>query len=77
MTATERRVRFGLVNEVIPGRDGWLDHVHRAEDCGVDTLLIRDHIAPGPFGPQLAPLATASAVAPSGSPASGGATPRI
>jgi probable F420-dependent oxidoreductase len=63
MTATARRVRFGMVNEVIPGRDGWLDHVRRAEDSGVDTLLIRDHIAPGPFGPQLAPLATASAVA--------------
>jgi probable F420-dependent oxidoreductase len=63
MTATARRVRFGMVNEVIPGRDGWLDHVRRAEDSGVDTLLIRDHISPGPFGPQLAPLATASAVA--------------
>ena len=63
MTATERRLRFGVVNEVIPGRDGWIDHVHQAEDSGVDTLLIRDHIAPGPFGPQLAPLATASAVA--------------
>jgi probable F420-dependent oxidoreductase len=63
MTATERRLRFGVVNEVIPGRDGWIDHVQQAEDSGVDTLLIRDHIAPGPFGPQLAPLATASAVA--------------
>ena len=63
MTATERRLRFGMVNEVIPGRDGWIDHVHQAEDSGVDTLLIRDHIASGPFGPQLAPLATASAVA--------------
>jgi probable F420-dependent oxidoreductase len=64
MTATERRVRFGMVNEVIPaGRDGWLDNVRRAEDCGVDTFLIRDHLAPGPFGPQLAPLATATAVA--------------
>ena len=63
MTATARRVRFGVVNEVIPGRDGWLDHVRRVEDSGVDTLLIRDHMSAGPFGPQLAPLATASAVA--------------
>ena len=63
MTATARRLRFGMVNEVIPGRDGWLDHVRRAEDSGVDTLLVRDHMSAGPFGPQLAPLAAASAVA--------------
>lgn len=61
--AAERRVRFGVVNEVIPGRGGWPDHVRRAEDSGADTLLIRDHIAPGPFGPQLAPLSAAAAMA--------------
>ena len=63
MAAAERRVRFGVVNEVIPGRGGWPDHVRRAEDSGADTLLIRDHIAPGPFGPQLAPLSAAAAMA--------------
>jgi probable F420-dependent oxidoreductase len=63
MATAERRVRFGVVNEVVAGRDGWLGHVRRVEDAGADTLLIRDHIAPGPFGPQLAPLAATAAMA--------------
>jgi probable F420-dependent oxidoreductase len=64
MAAARRRLRFGVVNEVIARRgDGWVDHVRRVEGAGADTLLIRDHLAAGPFGPQLAPLAVASAAA--------------
>jgi probable F420-dependent oxidoreductase len=58
-----RRIRFGVVNEVVPTGGGWADHVRRVEQAGVDTLLIRDHLETGPFGPQLAPLAAAAAAA--------------
>jgi probable F420-dependent oxidoreductase len=63
MAAVHRRLRFAVVNETIPDRSGWLDHVRRIEQAGVDTLLIRDHIAAEPYGPQLAPMAMASAAA--------------
>jgi hypothetical protein len=39
MAAAERRLRFGMVNEVIDDQGGWLDHVRRVEDTGADTLL--------------------------------------
>jgi probable F420-dependent oxidoreductase len=58
-----RRIRFGMVSEVVPTGGGWADHVRRVEQAGVDTLLIRDHLETGPFGPQLAPLAAAAAAA--------------
>jgi probable F420-dependent oxidoreductase len=57
------RLRFGVVNEIVPDHGSWLDHVQRIEDCGADTLLIRDHLEPGGFGPQLAPLTAAAAAA--------------
>jgi probable F420-dependent oxidoreductase len=62
MTGT---VRFGVVNESVPGGPEWLDHVRRVEDAGIDVFLLRDHFSAGAFGQQLAPfsaLATAAAV---------------
>ena len=63
MSTSRRRIRFAVVNEVLPDRRGWLDHIRRIEQSGVDTVLIRDHIAAAPFGPQLAPLAMAATAA--------------
>src|ERR1022692_4145866 len=64
MAPTPRRLRFGVVNEVVhETAGGWLGHVRRVEESGADTILIRDHLAAGPFGPQLAPLAAAAAAA--------------
>jgi hypothetical protein len=57
------RLRFAVVNEVVTDRSGWFDHVRRVEQSGIDTLLVRDHLAVEPFGPQLAPLAMLSAAA--------------
>lgn len=54
------RLRFGVVNEIVPDHGSWLDHARRVEDSGADTLLIRDHLEPGGFGPQLAPLTAAA-----------------
>jgi probable F420-dependent oxidoreductase len=59
------RLRFGVVNESVPGGPAWLDHVRRVEDSGADVFLVRDHFAAGAYGQQLAPfsaLATAAAV---------------
>jgi probable F420-dependent oxidoreductase len=63
MATSHRRLRFAIVNETLPERSGWLDHVRRVEQSGAGTILIRDHIAAGPFGPQLAPMAMAAAAA--------------
>ena len=63
MSTSRRRIRFAVVNEVFSDRRGWLDHIRRLEQSGVDTVLIRDHIAAAPFGPQLAPLAMAATAA--------------
>ncbi|MEZ4521890.1 MAG: TIGR03621 family F420-dependent LLM class oxidoreductase [Thermomicrobiales bacterium] len=49
--------RFGVVNDARVDPDGWIDHVRRVEVLGFSTFLIRDHILPDFFGPQLAPLA--------------------
>ena len=54
----ERRLRFGVVNELVPDAARWLDHVRRVEDTGVDVLLVRDHLSVDAFGPSLAPLPT-------------------
>ena len=48
---------------MVPAGGGWPDHVQRVEQAGVDSLLIRDHLETGPFGPQLAPLAAAAVAA--------------
>jgi probable F420-dependent oxidoreductase len=62
----EYNVRFGVVNESFSGSGrGWLDHVRRVEDSGIDVFLVRDHFSAGAYGQQLAPfsaLATAAAV---------------
>ena len=63
MSPSHRRLRFAVVNEILRDRRGWLDHIRRIEQSGVGTVLIRDHIAAAPFGPQLAPLAMAATVA--------------
>ena len=63
MVAADRRFRFAVVNERTTERARWFDHVRRVEQCGVDILLVRDHLAVEPFGPQLAPLPLLAAVA--------------
>lgn len=60
-----RQLRFGVVNESVPGRERWLDHVRRVEDAGVSVFLLRDHFSADAFSQQFAPfsaLATAAAV---------------
>jgi len=59
----ERRLRFGVVNELVPDATRWLDHVRRVEDTGVDVLLVRDHLSVDAFGPSLAPLPALAAAA--------------
>jgi alkanesulfonate monooxygenase SsuD/methylene tetrahydromethanopterin reductase-like flavin-dependent oxidoreductase (luciferase family) len=39
------RLRFGVVNESVPGGPAWLDHVRRVEDGGIDVFLVRDHFS--------------------------------
>ena len=60
---TPRPLRLGVVSESVPEPSAWLDHAKRVEDAGIDVLLMRDHFMPGPFGPQLAPMAALSAAA--------------
>ncbi len=65
MTIPRHRFRFGLINDDRVEPEGWTEHVRRVEALGFSTFLIRDHILPDFFGPQLAPLtalATAAAV---------------
>ncbi len=54
--------RFGVVLESV--RDGCTlrETVRRAESAGYATVLIRDHFAAEPFGPQLAPLTALATV---------------
>jgi len=61
MSMSDRRLRFAVVNEVLADGPRWSDHVRRIEQSGASALLVRDHIASEPYGPQLAPLAMASA----------------
>jgi len=63
MSMSDRRLRFAVVNEVLADGPRWAGHVRRIEQSGVGTLLVRDHVAAEPFGPQLAPLAMVSAAA--------------
>ena len=65
MTVPHHPFRFGVVNDAEVEPAGWIEHVKRVESYGFSTFLIRDHVLPDFFGPQLAPftaLATAAAV---------------
>jgi len=65
MTVPRHPFRFGVVNDTVVAPERWLHHVRRVEALGFSNFLIRDHILPDFFGPQLAPLtalATAAAV---------------
>lgn len=55
--------RFGVVLESVRDERSLRDTVQRAESAGYATVLIRDHFAAEPFGPQLAPLTTLATVA--------------
>ncbi len=59
------KLRFGVVNESVSFADGrgWLDHVRRVEDSGVDVFLVRDHFSAAAYGQQLAPFSALSATA--------------
>ena len=57
------KLRFGVVNESLPGGPAWLDHVRRVEDGGVDVFLVRDHFLAGAYGQQLAPFSSLAAAA--------------
>jgi alkanesulfonate monooxygenase SsuD/methylene tetrahydromethanopterin reductase-like flavin-dependent oxidoreductase (luciferase family) len=58
-----RPFRFGVFGENARSREALLDTARRAEDAGYSTFLIRDHFIEEPFGHQLAPLASLTAVA--------------
>jgi probable F420-dependent oxidoreductase len=59
-----RPFRFGVIHEEPQTSTAWASHVHRIEDLGFSTFLIRDHFVPDFFGDQPAPLvALASAAA--------------
>ncbi|MGH7304798.1 MAG: TIGR03621 family F420-dependent LLM class oxidoreductase [Candidatus Rokuibacteriota bacterium] len=58
-----RPFRFGVFGEHARSAEALLDTARRAEDSGYSTFLIRDHFIEEPFGHQLAPLASLTAVA--------------
>ena len=55
--------RFGVVLESVRDEHSLCETVRRAESAGFATVLIRDHFAAEPFGPQLAPLIALATVA--------------
>jgi probable F420-dependent oxidoreductase len=57
------KLRFGVVNESVPGGSAWLDHVRRVEDGGIDAFLVRDHFSAGAYGQQFAPFSALAAAA--------------
>jgi probable F420-dependent oxidoreductase len=57
------KLRFGVVNESVPGGPAWLDYVRRVEDSGIDVFLVRDHFSAGAYGQQLAPFSALGAAA--------------
>lgn len=59
----QRPFRFGVLCEEMGTREAWLAKVSRVEELGYDTLLLRDHFMPGPFGDQFAPLSALMAAA--------------
>jgi probable F420-dependent oxidoreductase len=60
---TVRPFRFGVINERMTTRQGWVDQARRAEAIGFATFLIRDHFVPDFFGDQFAPLTALMAAA--------------
>ncbi|MGH2550935.1 MAG: TIGR03621 family F420-dependent LLM class oxidoreductase [Thermomicrobiales bacterium] len=52
-----RPFRFGVINEHMTTRAGWVESARKAEELGYATMLIRDHFVPDFFGDQFAPLA--------------------
>lgn len=61
--ATRRAFRFGVINETIGSAEEWRERVRQTEALGYATFLIRDHLVPDFFGPQLAPLSALMAAA--------------
>jgi probable F420-dependent oxidoreductase len=59
----QRPFRFGVLCEDMGTREAWFAKVRRVEELGYDTLLLRDHFMPGPFGDQFAPLSALMAAA--------------
>lgn len=57
MAITRHPFRFGVVNDSKVSPESWIEHVRRIESLGFSTFLIRDHILPDFFGPQLGPIA--------------------
>ena len=55
--------RFGVMLESVRDEHSLRETVRRAESAGYATVLIRDHFAAEPFGPQLAPLTALATVA--------------
>jgi len=55
--------RFGVMLESARDEYSLRDTVRRAESAGYATVLIRDHFAAEPFGPQLAPLTALATIA--------------
>lgn len=55
--------RFGVIAENVLDRGSLIALARRAELLGYSTLLIRDHLAPDFFGPQLAPMIALMAAA--------------
>lgn len=55
--AGNRPFRFGVINEHMTTRVGWVESARRVEGLGYSTMLIRDHFVPDFFGDQFAPLA--------------------
>jgi probable F420-dependent oxidoreductase len=57
--------RFGVLAETAGSVDEVVATARRAEELGYDTVLLRDHVVPEPYGDQVAPLIglTAAAVA--------------
>jgi len=60
---SQRRFRFGVINESMSPLDTWLAHVRHIEALGYSTFLIRDHFVPDFFGDQYAPIVALMAAA--------------
>jgi probable F420-dependent oxidoreductase len=57
---TERPFRFGLQVFNATSRSEWQDQARQAEDLGLDTILVPDHVLTGVFAPIVALDAMAS-----------------
>ena len=63
MSSTQRRFRFGLIDESSQTREQLIHNARQAERLGYATWLIRDHFIQGDFRHQLAPIAALATVA--------------